>query len=129
MAKPHNGMARPSLTLTMMAMCLLPTVFGCSCFYPPEYSTRLESLCGDYQHSSDVFAGRLISASCNCVPPRNDSSYGQGDIACLSANVSSDYFTTEVVSAAACSAGIYWSCDTILNRFKPIGMCNLVMLG
>ena len=103
---------------------LLPTVFGCSCVFPPEYSTPLESLCRDYQWSSDVFAGRVISASCNCIPPLNDSSYGQANISCLSGNIS-EYFTSAVVAGATCDAGIQGfgilPCDRVLDRFKPIG--------
>ena len=116
-------MANP--TQLLVATCLLlPTVFGCSCVSPPEYSTPLESLCRDYQWSSDVFAGRVISASCNCIPSLNDSSYGQANISCLSGNIS-EYFTTAVVAGATCDDGIQpygiVSCDMILNSFKPTG--------
>ena len=115
-----------NLTQFLIAVCLLlPTVFGCSCVYPPEYSTPLESLCRDYQWSSDVFAGRVINASCNCIPPRNDSSYGQANISCLSGNIS-EYFTSAIVVGATCNASIQvpygiLSCDRVLNQFKPIG--------
>ena len=114
------------LKLVTIAVCLLPAVFGCSCVYPPKYSTVIESLCEDYQWSSDVFAARVINASCNCIPPYNNSSYGPANISCLS---SSEYFTTEVVSGATCDAGIQTygilSCDMILNKFKPIGRFQL----
>ena len=119
-----NGMVNP---IIVICLTFLPaTVFGCSCAFPPEYSTPLESLCRDYQWSSDVFAGRVISASCNCIPPLNDSSqYGQANISCLSGNVSEEYFTSAVVAGATCDAffpsfGIL-SCDRVSDRFKPIG--------
>ena len=110
-----------------LAICLLlPTVFGCSCVYPAEYSTPLESLCEDFQWSDDVFAGRVISASCNCIPPLNDTSYGQANISCLSSSIS-EYFTSEIVAGATCDAGfqgygiLSQSCDRLLNSFKPTG--------
>ena len=112
----------------LVTICLFPMVFGCSCVYPPLYSTPLESLCMDYQWSSDVFAGRVINASCNCIPPHNDSSYGPANISCLSSDIS-EYFTTEVVSGATCDAGIrtfgVLSCDMILNKFTPTGRFQL----
>ena len=109
----------------LVVVCLLlPTVLGCSCPYPPGYSTPLGSLCNDYQWSSDVFAGRVINASCNCIPPLNDTSYGPANISCLSGDVI-EYFTTEVVAGATCDAGIFpyglISCDMVLNKFQPIG--------
>ena len=83
----------------------------------------------DYQRSPDVFAARVINASCNCLPPQyNDSSsdnpYGPANISCLS---SSEYFTTEVVSGATCDAGIQpygilLSCDMIPSKFTPTGI-------
>ena len=83
-------------------------------------------ICRDYQWSSDVFAGRVISASCNCIPPLNDSSYGQANISCLSGNGISEYFTSAVVAGATCDASIQMygilSCDRVLNKFKPIGI-------
>ena len=115
-------------TQLLLAICLfLPTVFGCSCIYPPEYSTSLESLCGDFQWSDDVFAGRVISASCNCIPSLNDSSYGQANISCLSSTIA-EYFTSEIVAGATCDAGFrgygILSCDRLLNSFKPTGKCS-----
>ena len=111
--------------LLLVALCLLPTVFGCSCVYPPEYSTPLESLCRDYQWSTNVFTARVINASCNCIPPRNDSSYGPADVTCLSGTISdSEYFTSEIVAGATCNASISLygvSCNSILNKFKPTG--------
>ena len=107
----------------LVVTCLLPMVFGCSCSLSSQLSP-LESLCRDYQWSSDVFAARMINASCNCIPPYNNSSYGPANISCLSSDIS-EYFTTEVVSGATCDAGIEMngilSCDMILNKFKPIG--------
>ena len=121
--RPVNEMANPT-QLLVAACLLLPTVFGCSCVYPPEYSTPLESLCRDYQWSSDVFAGRVISASCNCIPPLNDSSYGQADISCVWGNIS-EYFTSAVIAGATCDTDIQpygiLSCDRVLNRFKLTG--------
>ena len=57
------------LRIVLVVVCLLPTVFGCGCPPPPG---QLESLCNDYQWSDDVFAGRVINSSCNCIPPPND---------------------------------------------------------
>ena len=109
----------------LAVICLLPTVLGCSCFFPPEYSTPLESLCNDYERSVDVFVGRVINASCNCVPSQNDSFYGSADILCLSGNIS-EYYTSEVVAGATCNVsditfyGLQ-TCNAILNKFNPTG--------
>ena len=116
----------------LVVVCLLlPTVLGCSCPYPPGYSTPLGSLCNNYQWSSDVFAGRVINASCNCIPPLNDTSYGPANISCLSGDVI-EYFTTEVVAGATCDAGIFpyglISCDMVLNKFQPIGKFVYLLL-
>ena len=115
----------------LVTVCLLPMVFGCSCG-EPDYSTPLESLCMDYhsQWSSDVFAGRVINASCNCVPSYNHDPYfgSSTNIACLSSDIS-EYFTTEIVSRAECDDVIdtygVVSCDVILNKFKPTGRFQL----
>ena len=104
----------------LVVVCLLPTVFGCGCPPPPG---SIESLCNNYQWSNDVFAGRVINASCNCIPPRNDNSYGPADISCLSGE-GTQYFTTEVVAGATCDSGWWYallSCDAVLNKFQPIG--------
>ena len=107
----------------LVIVCLLPVAFGCSCPYPPGYSTPLGSLCNDYEWSSDVFVGRVINASCNCIPPRNDSSYGPANISCLAGDIS-EYFTTEVVAGSTCDDDIPYgilSCDVVLNKFRPTG--------
>ena len=113
-----------NLSNVLVAMCLLPAVFGCSCSWPLPYSTPLESLCMDYQRSSDVFTARVINASCKCAP----SYYGQPDVACVSSDVS-EYFTTKIVLGwDVCADFLLFgasSCDLILNKFKPIGRhCN-----
>ena len=113
------------IVVILVVINFLPTAFGCSCAFPPVYSTPLESLCRDYQWSPDVFAGRVISASCNCIPPVNDSStYGQANISCVSGE-KSDFFTSAVVAGTTCDASIQGfgtvSCDRVLERFKPIG--------
>ena len=105
---------------------LLPMVLGCTC-PDPNYSTQLESLCLDYQASSDVFAVRVINASCNCIPSLNDSSYGQAAISCLSGRFS-EYFTSEIVAGATCGYegfGIL-SCDSVLSKFRAFGRCKIM---
>ena len=114
----------------LVTICLLPTVFGCSCSYDPDLYTPLELLCMDYQVTSDVFAGRVINASCNCVPSYNHYPYADSstNISCLSSDIS-EYFTTEIVSRAECDDGIdtygVLSCDVVLNKFKPTGRFQL----
>ena len=112
-------MADPSL---LLLISLLPMVFGCSCVWPPE------SLCSDYGRSTNVFTGRVINASCNCIPPRNDNSYryGGADIACLSGDISGEHFSSEVVAGATCDVAGFQPygplpCNTILAKFKLIG--------
>ena len=114
----------------LVTMCLLPTVFGCTCGYDPDLYTPLELLCMGYQVTSDVFTGRVINASCNCVPSYNHDPYfgSSTNIECLSSDIS-EYFTTEIVSRAECDDFIdtygVLSCDTVLNKFKPTGRFQL----
>lgn len=61
----------------------------------------------------------MITASCNCIPPRNDNySYGSADVSCLAGNISDGKFSSEVVAGAACDADIQsyrlLSCNSIL---------------
>ena len=93
---PYRDCSMTKLRGVLVIVYLLPAAFGCSCPYPPGYSTPLGSLCNDYERSSDVFVARVINASCNCNPPSNDSSYGPANISCLAGDIS-EYFTTEVV--------------------------------
>ena len=116
-----------ALLIAIQVICfLLPTVFGYNC-EKPTYSTALESMCDDYQASSDVFTVRVINASCNCIPSIKDISYGQAAISCLSASGgSSDYFTSEIVAGATCGyqGSKILSCDRVLNMYKAFGKCK-----
>ena len=114
--------------------CVFVVAHGIGMFVPLSsglFYSAIGSLCNDYQWSSDVFAGRVINASCNCIPPLNDTSYGPANISCLSGDVI-EYFTTEVVAGATCDAGIFpyglISCDMVLNKFQPIGKFVYLLL-
>ena len=121
------GICYRFVTVAATILCFLQTVLGCSCFFPPHYSTPLESVCIDYQWSSRVFAGRVINASCNCIPSVPTR------VACLSGNVSENQFTSRVVAEATCDGGGIFpffgprSCKTILDKFKPIGRLRYIL--
>ena len=110
----------------LLAICLLPTVFGCSCYFPPGVRfTSLQSMCRDYYRSSNVYAGRVINASCTCISPVNNSSYGQASsISCLSGSGLSEYFTSEIEGTCVANFLPYGllSCDRVLDKFQPTGM-------
>ena len=117
------GICYQFVTVAATILCFLQTALGCSdpCVRPRQYSTPLESVCIDYQWSRRVFAGRLINASCNCIPSVPTR------VACLSGNVLEDQFTSKVVAEATCDdiniprfLGPL-SCKMILEKFKPIG--------
>ena len=102
-------------------------VSGCSCVEESFTQSSLESLCQDYDFSSNVFVARVLNASCNCVPSIGDADFFQNvtDISCVTGALTSGQFTSEVVIRGSCdvTSNLYGvlSCDSIMSSLQPNG--------
>jgi len=111
-----------------------PVVLGCSC--PPVSGvplTRSESLCQDYNRSTNVLAVRVINASCNCVPSGSDQTFFHEHISCVSSTLSAGgHAITRVIAQSTCNItgdtlyGVS-SCASIINNFEPSGTQDYII--
>ncbi|XP_065888430.1 keratin-associated protein 10-6-like isoform X2 [Dysidea avara] len=115
-----------TLSLYLIAV-YCSVILGCSC--PPLSGvplSRSESLCQDYNRSSNVLVARVINASCNCAPSGNDDAFFQDitNVSCVSATLSTGgHVVTRVIVQATCNIaedayGVS-SCASITNSFEP----------
>ena len=100
-------------------------VYGCSCVDYPR------PLCGDYESSNNVYAARVINATCSCIP---DSSYDTNsgysfyanttNVSCVSTTLHSGELVSETVVRTTCDVYDSYNilpCANILADFvgKP----------
>jgi len=122
------------VTIVFVHVCLIavfcPVILGCSCPLVSGVSlTRSESLCQDYNRSTNVLAVKITKASCNCVPSGSDQAFFQDitNVSCVSASLSAGgHVLTRVIAQATCNTigGTLYgvsSCTRIMNSFEPSG--------